>query len=104
MAGALLTVNASMEQLSRYTLGAWPRWLSGCVRVLIPCLQAFDLIGTLVFALQGAMAAIRGELDFLGLLVLATMTRGASYCTAVYRLCPAGDPGACLAWDHSPCT
>jgi hypothetical protein len=67
-------------------------------------LQAFDLIGTLVFALQGAMAAIRGELDFLGLLVLATMTRGASYCTAVYRLCPAGDPGACLAWDHSPCT
>jgi uncharacterized membrane protein YeiH len=37
-------------------------------------LNAFDLAGTLVFALEGAMRAIRGELDFLGLLVLAFVT------------------------------
>jgi uncharacterized membrane protein YeiH len=37
-------------------------------------LSAFDLVGTLVFALEGAMAGIRGELDFLGLLVLAFVT------------------------------
>lgn len=37
-------------------------------------LSAFDLAGTLVFALEGAMRAIRGELDFLGLLVLAFVT------------------------------
>ena len=34
----------------------------------------FDLVGTLVFALEGAMRAIRGDLDFLGLLVLAFVT------------------------------
>ena len=37
-------------------------------------LQSFDLLGTFVFALEGAMAAIRGDLDFLGLLVLAFVT------------------------------
>jgi uncharacterized membrane protein YeiH len=37
-------------------------------------LSAFDLIGTLVFALEGALAAIRGNLDILGLLVLAFVT------------------------------
>jgi uncharacterized membrane protein YeiH len=37
-------------------------------------LSAFDLMGTLVFALEGAMAAIRGGLDILGLLVLAFVT------------------------------
>ena len=37
-------------------------------------LSAFDLAGTLVFALEGAMRAIRGDLDFLGLLVLAFVT------------------------------
>jgi uncharacterized membrane protein YeiH len=37
-------------------------------------LNAFDLAGTLVFALEGAMRAIRGDLDFLGLLVLAFVT------------------------------
>ncbi|HWG19650.1 MAG TPA: trimeric intracellular cation channel family protein [Terracidiphilus sp.] len=37
-------------------------------------LSAFDLLGTLVFALEGALAAIRGNLDALGLLVLAFMT------------------------------
>jgi uncharacterized membrane protein YeiH len=37
-------------------------------------LNVFDLAGTLVFALEGAMRAIRGELDFLGLLVLAFVT------------------------------
>src|SRR5580692_2738504 len=34
----------------------------------------FDLIGTFVFALEGALAAIAGELDFLGLLVLSFVT------------------------------
>ena len=29
-------------------------------------LIVFDLVGTLVFALEGAMRAIRGDLDFLG--------------------------------------
>jgi uncharacterized membrane protein YeiH len=37
-------------------------------------LVAFDLAGTLVFALEGAMRAIRSELDFLGVLVLAFVT------------------------------
>lgn len=37
-------------------------------------LSAFDLLGTLVFALEGALAAIRGNLDALGLLVLAFVT------------------------------
>ncbi|MFL6429712.1 MAG: trimeric intracellular cation channel family protein [Acidobacteriaceae bacterium] len=37
-------------------------------------LNAFDLLGTLVFALEGALAAIRGNLDALGLLVLAFVT------------------------------
>ena len=37
-------------------------------------LVAFDLIGTLVFALEGAMAAIQNELDLLGVLVLAFVT------------------------------
>jgi hypothetical protein len=37
-------------------------------------LVAFDLAGTLVFAVEGAIRAIRGELDFLGLLVLAFVT------------------------------
>jgi uncharacterized membrane protein YeiH len=37
-------------------------------------LNVFDLAGTLVFALEGAMRAIRGDLDFLGLLVLAFVT------------------------------
>jgi uncharacterized membrane protein YeiH len=33
-----------------------------------------DLIGTLVFALEGAMAAIAGQLDLLGLMVLSFVT------------------------------
>ena len=33
-----------------------------------------DLMGTLVFAIEGALAAIAGELDFLGLMVLAFAT------------------------------
>ena len=37
-------------------------------------LSAFDLAGTLVFALEGGMAAIRGGLDILGVLVLAFVT------------------------------
>jgi uncharacterized membrane protein YeiH len=46
------------------------RWRVNSDSLLI----AFDLAGTLVFALEGAMRAIRGELDFLGLLVLAFVT------------------------------
>ena len=37
-------------------------------------LVVFDLTGTLVFALEGALRAIRSELDFLGVLVLAFVT------------------------------
>ncbi|HEY3989527.1 MAG TPA: trimeric intracellular cation channel family protein [Acidobacteriaceae bacterium] len=37
-------------------------------------LSAFDLVGTLVFALEGSMAAIRSDLDVLGVLVLAFVT------------------------------
>ena len=37
-------------------------------------LSVFDLVGTLVFSLEGAMAAIRGDLDILGVLVLAFVT------------------------------
>jgi uncharacterized membrane protein YeiH len=37
-------------------------------------LVIFDLTGTLVFALEGALRAIRSELDFLGVLVLAFVT------------------------------
>ena len=37
-------------------------------------LLAIDLIGTFVFAVEGAMAAIQGELDILGLMVLAFAT------------------------------
>jgi uncharacterized membrane protein YeiH len=37
-------------------------------------LSAFDLIGTLVFALEGAMTAIQNDLDLLGVLVLAFVT------------------------------
>jgi uncharacterized membrane protein YeiH len=43
------------------------RWRTNSDALLI----AFDLAGTLVFAVEGAMRAIRGELDSLGLLVLA---------------------------------
>lgn len=37
-------------------------------------LLAIDLIGTFVFAVEGAMAAIQGDLDILGLMVLAFAT------------------------------
>ena len=37
-------------------------------------LVTFDLLGTFVFAVEGAMAAIRGNLDLYGLLVLAYVT------------------------------
>lgn len=37
-------------------------------------LLTIDLIGTLVFAVEGAMAAIQGDLDILGLMVLAFAT------------------------------
>ena len=37
-------------------------------------LLAVDLAGTLVFPIEGALAAIAGELDFLGLMVLAFAT------------------------------
>lgn len=46
------------------------RWRASSDSLLV----AFDLIGTLVFALEGAMRAIRADLDFLGLLVLAFVT------------------------------
>jgi uncharacterized membrane protein YeiH len=37
-------------------------------------LNAFDLIGTLVFALEGSMTAIQNDLDLLGVLVLSFVT------------------------------
>lgn len=37
-------------------------------------LLAIDLIGTLVFAIEGALAAVQGNLDILGLMVLAFAT------------------------------
>jgi len=37
-------------------------------------LLAVDLVGTFVFAVEGALAGIRGELDLLGLLVLSFVT------------------------------
>ncbi len=37
-------------------------------------LLALDLTGTFVFAMEGAMAAIRGELDFFGVMVLSFAT------------------------------
>ena len=37
-------------------------------------LIALDLAGTLVFGIEGASAAIQGNLDFLGLMVLAFAT------------------------------
>ena len=37
-------------------------------------LFALDLIGTFVFAVEGGMAAVRGDLDLLGLLVLSFAT------------------------------
>jgi uncharacterized membrane protein YeiH len=37
-------------------------------------LLAVDLIGTFVFAIEGAMAAIKGNLDFFGIMVLAFVT------------------------------
>ena len=37
-------------------------------------LDAFDIVGTFVFAISGAFRAIKHELDLLGLLVLATVT------------------------------
>lgn len=37
-------------------------------------LDTFDLIGTLVFALEGSMTAIQNDLDLLGVLVLAFVT------------------------------
>lgn len=37
-------------------------------------LLAVDLIGTFVFALEGAMTAIKGNLDFFGIMVLAFVT------------------------------
>jgi uncharacterized membrane protein YeiH len=37
-------------------------------------LLAVDLIGTLVFAVEGAMAAINGNLDFFGIMVLGFVT------------------------------
>jgi uncharacterized membrane protein YeiH len=46
------------------------RWRANSDSLLI----AFDLIGTLVFALEGALAAIQSQLDLLGVLVLAFVT------------------------------
>lgn len=40
----------------------------------VTLLLAIDLIGTLVFAIEGAMAAVQGNLDILGLMVLAFAT------------------------------
>jgi len=37
-------------------------------------LLAVDLVGTFVFAVEGALAGIRGELDLLGLLVVSFVT------------------------------
>jgi uncharacterized membrane protein YeiH len=36
--------------------------------------MAVDLLGTLVFAIEGALAAIKGDLDFFGLMVLSFIT------------------------------
>ena len=46
------------------------RWRNNSDALLV----VFDLTGTLVFALEGALRAIRSELDFLGVLVLAFVT------------------------------
>ena len=46
------------------------RWRNNSDLLLV----VFDLTGTLVFALEGALRAIRSELDFLGVLVLAFVT------------------------------
>lgn len=37
-------------------------------------LLTFDLLGTFVFAVEGALAGVAGELDFLGLMVLSFAT------------------------------
>jgi len=42
--------------------------------VAIGWLDVVGLIGTFVFALEGAMAAIKGNLDFFGIMVLAFVT------------------------------
>jgi uncharacterized membrane protein YeiH len=54
------------------SLGSAP--LEAVVDVLPPLLLALDLVGVAVFALSGAVAAIRARLDVFGVLVLAFAT------------------------------
>jgi uncharacterized membrane protein YeiH len=63
-------------------------------------LFTLDLAGTFVFAVEGAMAAIRGNLDFLGLMVLSFATALGG---GVVRdlLIGAVPPGAIRDWRYS---
>jgi uncharacterized membrane protein YeiH len=63
-------------------------------------LFTLDLAGTFVFAVEGAMAAIRGNLDFLGLMVLSFATALGG---GVVRdlLIGAVPPGAIGDWRYS---
>lgn len=63
-------------------------------------LLTLDVAGTFVFAVEGAMAAIRGNLDFLGLLVLSFAT---ALGDGVIRdlLIGAVPPGAIRDWRYS---
>jgi uncharacterized membrane protein YeiH len=59
-------------------------WSRACTRLTVTrssfhynpnqLLLAVDLLGTLVFAIEGALAAIKGDLDFFGLMVLSFIT------------------------------
>jgi len=61
---------------------------------------AVDLLGTFVFAVEGAMAAIEGSLDLLGLMVLAFATALAG---GIIRdvMIGAVPPGAISDWRYS---
>ena len=62
-------------------------------------LLTVDLIGTFVFAVEGATAAIQGELDLLGLMVLSFATALAG---GIIRdlLIGAIPPGAIRGWRY----
>jgi uncharacterized membrane protein YeiH len=63
-------------------------------------LAAVDLAGTFVFAIEGAMAAIHGNLDFLGMVVLAFATAVGG---GILRdlLIGAVPPGAIRDWRYA---
>jgi uncharacterized membrane protein YeiH len=62
-------------------------------------LAAVDLAGTFLFALEGAIAAIHGDLDFLGMVVLAFVTAVGG---GIIRDLLIGDvpPGAIRDWRY----